>query len=253
MKTALCSIIVLQMIVAVFFSGCSVSSPESPPVQTGQYEKHFQVTYRQDITFGYLIYVPQEYNDSDAQWPLLVYLHGKGEKGSNLELVKSWGPPKIVENQKDFPFIVLSPQCPEDYIWTGIIEPLNRLLDEVMAGYRVDPRRVYLTGLSMGGFGSWQWGCRNPERFAAIAPVCGGGHADQACRLREVPVWAFHGAKDNVVELERSQEMVDALRACGGDVRITIYPEADHNSWTPAYADPELYQWFLVHTKKPRP
>jgi predicted peptidase len=124
------------------------------------------------------------------------------------------------------------------------------LLDEVSARYAVDPDRIYLTGLSMGGFGTWAWAIAEPHRFAAIAPICGGGAPAAVCALRHLPVWAFHGARDTVVPLHRSEDMVRALEACGGNVRFTIYPEAKHDSWTPAYADPELYQWFLQHIRR---
>jgi predicted peptidase len=123
------------------------------------------------------------------------------------------------------------------------------LLDEVQSKYKVDPDRVYLTGLSMGGFGTWETATQYPERFAAIVPICGGGRPYTVARLKNLPTWVFHGEKDNVVPIKRSEEMVDALKKAGGDVKFTRYPEAGHDSWTETYNNPELYDWFLKHTR----
>lgn len=173
-----------------------------------------------------------------------------GERGDgNLELIKVHGIPKIVDQRPDFPFVAVSPQCPRDSWWSSEIESLNALLDEIVATHAVDPRRIYLTGLSMGGFGAWALGMAYPRRFAAIAPICGGGSPHLVSALKDVPVWAFHGAKDTVVPPEESQQMVDALKACGGDVRFTLYPDADHDSWTETYENPALYEWFLSHAR----
>src|SRR5207244_11138343 len=144
----------------------------------------------------------------------------------------------------EFPFIVISPQSPGG---GGNNEALLVLLDEIQAKYTVDADRVYLTGLSMGGFGTWSLASENPDRFAAIAPICGGGQTFRARRLRTIPVWEFHGAKDPVVPLKGSQELVDAIKASGGDAKLTIYPEAMHDSWTETYDNKELYEWFLAH------
>jgi predicted peptidase len=175
----------------------------------------------------------------------MVFLHGAGERGSDLEKVKTHGPPKLVAQGKVFPFILVSPQCPEGQWWDT--DMLDALLDTVLAKYRVDPDRVYLTGLSMGGFATWAWAAAHPERFAAIAPICGGGDPFLAWRLKSLPVWAFHGAKDPVVPVKMTTDMVDALKAAGGDVRVTIYPDAGHDAWTDTYNNQELYDWFLQH------
>jgi predicted peptidase len=153
----------------------------------------------------------------------------------------------MIAHGKSFDFIIVSPQCPNDMWWPEKTDLLITLLDEIEAKYRVDTDRVYLTGLSMGGFGTWTLAAKYPNRFAAIAPICGGGERYSANRLKKVPVWAFHGAKDNTVPLARSQEMVDAIKKVGGDAKLTVYPEAEHDSWTETYNNPELYQWFLSH------
>ena len=111
--------------------------------------------------------------------------------------------------------------------------------------------RIYVTGLSMGGYGTWDLATRYPNRFAAIAPICGGGEPARACTVKHLPVWAFHGAKDEVVPLEQSQAMIDALAACDGNARLTVYPDADHDAWTQTYDNPELYDWFLSHRRQP--
>ncbi|WP_100899512.1 dienelactone hydrolase family protein [Nostoc flagelliforme] len=156
--------------------------------------------------------------------PTILFLHGAGQRGSNLDDVKKYGVPKIVEQQADFPFIVISPQSPRGEYWN--VERLSILLDQVIASYPVDPDRLYLTGLSMGGYGTWHLAAAQPERFAAIAPICGGGNPQAARNLKNLPVWAFHGAKDNVVPLSESEIMVSALKARDGNVKFTVYPEA---------------------------
>lgn len=186
-------------------------------------------------------------------YPLVLFLHGMGERGSDLNTVKVNGLPKLAEEQ-DFPFILVSPQCPlgvERYSnWLLHIDSIYALLDELIAQYRVDKMRVYVTGLSMGGYGTWEIAKRYPRKFAAIAPICGGGSVEQLERLNDVPVWAFHGAKDEVVPVDESKVMVKALREAGGQVKLTIYPEAYHDCWTETYNDPAFYTWLLSQKNK---
>lgn len=216
----------------------------------GQSEQVFQKEITKTVELKYLLHLPTGYGDNqDQKWPLMLFLHGAGERGSDLNKVKVHGPPKLIEQGKDLPFIVVSPQCPAGTWWTEQIDALTALLDDVQTRYAVDVNRVYLTGLSMGGFGSWALGCRYPNRFAAIVPICGGGEWFLAERLKNVPVWAFHGAKDSVVPLRQSQEMVDALKRAGGNVQLTVYPEANHDSWTETYNNPKLYEWLLSQRK----
>jgi predicted peptidase len=197
----------------------------------------------------YLVWLPSGYNTVNyKKWPLMLFLHGKGERGTVLETVKKNGPPHFVEQQPDFPFILISPLCPEEQYWS--IDELDALLTSLISKYRIDEDRVYLTGLSMGGFGTWAFATEHPERLAAIAPICGGGDTHRIKELINVPVWAFHGAKDDVVPVERSIEMVNALNCVGGNARLTIYPDANHNSWDAAYSDPELFKWLLSKTRK---
>jgi len=200
------------------------------------------------ITLNYLVYLPPEYNTSEeTKWPLILFLHGAGERGDSLNRVKKHGPPKLVEEGKDFEFIIISPQCPARQWWSA--ELLNRLLDEVIGKYRVDEERIYVTGLSMGGFGTWDLASEYPQRFAAIAPICGGGHPELAWNMRHLPVWVFHGAKDEVVSIGLSDIMVKSLKKYNNKVKYTVYPEATHDSWTETYDNPELYEWFLQNKK----
>ena len=201
------------------------------------------------VTMKYLLYLPKDYEQKPA-WPLLLFLHGSGEKGDDLNLVKKHGPPKLIEEGKEFPFIVVSPQCPSRKSW----EPfeLSALLDEMVEKYKVDQDRIYVTGLSMGGFGTWALAAHTPNRFAAIVPICGGGDPNRVRRLAHIPVWVFHGAKDPTVPLEMSQKMVEALKKSGGNPKFTIYPEAGHDSWTEAYNDPQLYEWLLQQKRMPK-
>jgi predicted peptidase len=205
----------------------------------------------------YLLFLPKGYDATSAKrWPLIFFLHGAGERGSNVWKVATHGPPKNVAQNPDFPFIVVSPQCPEGETWSNDI--LLGLLDDVTRGFNVDPDRVYLTGLSMGGYGTWSLGLRHPERFAAIVPICGGDElitvllakGEKGRALKSLGVWAFHGGKDPVVPLEESQRMVDILKKVGAqDVKLTVFPEAGHDAWTEAYNKPELYEWLLNHRR----
>jgi predicted peptidase len=217
----------------------------------GQSEQMFQKEITKKVSLKYLLYLPKGYGDTqDQAWPLLLFLHGAGERGDDLNLVKKHGPPKLIEQGREFPFLVVSPQCPLNSWWPEQVDALIALLDEVQSKYAVDADRVYLTGLSMGGFGTWTLISRHPERFAAAAPICGGGDRYLARRLKDVPVWAFHGAKDPVVPLQATTDMVEALKRAGGDVQLTVYPEAQHDSWTETYNNPRLYEWLLSHKRK---
>lgn len=201
-----------------------------PPVARGGYE--------------YQLFVPRGYAASGKEeWPLMIFLHGSGERGSDIARVKVHGPPKIVAQHPGFPFITISPQLPEDQDWDQA--KLEALLAHIRKTYRIDAKRIYLTGLSRGGHATWRWAAARPDLFAAIAPVSGRGDPVSACRLKDMPVWAFHGDRDDVVEPEGSFAMVQAIRACGGDPRLTIYPATGHDGWTPTYDDPALYRWLL--------
>jgi predicted peptidase len=215
-------------------------------------QKHsFHAQIQKNVSLNYLFYLPKDYHDtSDKTWPLIMFLHGMGERGEDIELVKKHGIPKVIEKKDDFPFVVISPQCPQYSVWPGQIDALHALLAEIIQKYHIDTSRIYLTGLSMGGFGTWHFAEVYPHLFAAVVPICGGtlphiGFPERIRVLKDTPVWAFHGAKDETVALSMSQELVDVLKANNGNVKFTIYPEAGHDSWTETYDNPELYEWLL--------
>ncbi len=199
------------------------------------------------VSLQYLVYLPPGYDNNDMNWPLVLFLHGSGERGDDINLVKLYGPPLLVDQGVDFPFILISPQCPLGQRWDPL--DLSVLLDAVEKIYRVDPNRVYLTGLSMGGEGTWNLAMAQPDRFAAIAPVCGrtGSLYLDADRIKSLPIWVFHGAKDDVVPISESQRMVKALKEYGSSNQFTVYREANHNAWTETYYNQELYKWLLEH------
>lgn len=209
-------------------------------------------TFEEEVTvtrkLNFLLSLPEGYEvEKEKKWPLLVFLHGAGERGDDLARVKIHGPPMLVEAGKKFPFLVASPQCPADEWWTE--QPVLELVDHLEEKYRVDPKRIYLTGLSMGGYGTWHFATRAPHRFAAIAPVCGGGVPYQMRWIKHLPVWAFHGDADGAVPVEESTRLVEALEKQGNEkAKITIYPGVGHNSWTETYNNPALYDWLLSHS-----
>ena len=194
------------------------------------------------VEIDYWLYLPREYARDERRWPLVLFLHGAGERG-DVDKARRHGPAKRIAAGEELPFILVVPSCPADRWWDP--DQIEVLLQEVCATHRIDEDRVYCTGLSMGGFGTWATAITYPNRFAAITPICGGGSPYLASRIKHLPVWTFHGAKDMVVPLHESQRMIDALQALGGDARITIYPEAEHDAWTAAYDDPELWKWML--------
>jgi predicted peptidase len=177
-----------------------------------------------ELTLDYLLYLPPRYASQNT-WPLLLFLHGAGERGNDIEKVKANGLPKLIEQGKQFPFIIVSPQCPAGDAWVWKLKSLCTLIDDLSAHYKVDQDRIYVTGFSMGGFGTWALAAYAPERFAAIIPICGGGEVTSVPRLKRLPVWAFHGANDDIVPIERSREMVDALTKAQGKAMLTVYPE----------------------------
>lgn len=198
----------------------------------------------ESLSIRFVAYLPRGYEqDSEKTWPLVLFLHGSGERGDDLTRVLFHGPPKHAKAGEPYPFILIAPQCPNGRWWS--MGELVSLLDHAQQTCRVDPDRVYLTGLSMGGFGSFQLASIVPERFAAVAPVCGGGDVQTAARLKDVPVWAFHGSADPVVPADRSREMVNAINAAGGNAKLTVYPNVGHDSWTKTYADPVFWRWLL--------
>jgi len=198
-------------------------------------------------SLSYLEYLPENYG-SGEKFPLVVFLHGAGERGDDLEKVAVHGWMKHVRQGEKLPFVMIAPQCPAAKYWGCYIESLNALLDMALEKYSVDPARVYLTGLSMGGTGTWMWSLANPERFAAVVPICGTGVYWYGGQLAKKSVWVFHGEADPVVPVVESINMVQSIRKHGGEPKLTLYPGVGHDSWSRAYADPALMEWMLAQT-----
>jgi predicted peptidase len=216
-----------------------------------QIPQHFEAQITQTVRLDYLLYLPADYgNDPMQRWPLILFLHGSGGRGSDLDLVRrDGGIAHHSENGHDLPFIVVSPQCPADSHWTLHLDALNALLNDVAAHYGVDENRVYLTGMSLGGAGAWMLAGVYPERFAAVAPISARIVPLPLSRLRNLPIWAFHGEADDVIPVSEAQRTVDALKAIGGNVKLTIYPGVGHDLWAQVYNNPDLYAWFLSHKR----
>jgi predicted peptidase len=237
----------------------AIAQPAAANLRSMHSPKQFKYTQTQRAKLDYLLFLPKDYQaKSEKRWPLMLFLHGAGERGNDVWKVTVHGPPKYVGQHPDFPFILVSPQCPEGQVWSDDV--LLGLLEEVTKECNVDRTRIYLTGLSMGGYGTWSLGLSHPEKFAAIVPICGGGETIQVLlangqkeqALKSLGIWAFHGAKDGVVPLDESQRMIDVLKRKGvPGVKFTVYPEADHDSWSQTYNNPELYTWLLQHQRKP--
>ncbi|GAA0126532.1 hypothetical protein UT300019_24350 [Clostridium sp. CTA-19] len=201
-------------------------------------------------TLSYLVYLPKSYN-TNVKMPLILSLHGSGERGKNIENVKKWGIHKILRSNDDFPFIVVSPQCPNGEIWEMQFNALKDLLDKVENDYNIDAERIYLTGYSLGGYGTWNFAILNPERFSAIVPISGGAISPKkALCLKNLPIWVAHGDNDTAVDLEESKRIVDCLKKYNSNIIFKVYEGRGHEVCTTAYEEPELFQWLLKQKKQ---
>ncbi len=189
----------------------------------------------------YLLYRPVEYESETGLWPMIVFLHGDGERGGDLSQVKREGLPRILEGLLHFPFLVLSPHLARRQSWST--EELDLLLSEVFSRERIDRSRVFATGLSGGGNAALELAAAFPERFAAVAAVSINRFPKEACRLK-VPLWVFHNSGDERIPLHTAKKLVGRLRECGADVRFTVYPREEHDAWSETYARSDLYEWF---------
>ncbi|MDG2123820.1 MAG: prolyl oligopeptidase family serine peptidase [Verrucomicrobiales bacterium] len=210
-------------------------------------------TKTDNLNNRFWLFLPERYKQAseDKPMPLIIYLHGSSRRGRNVEEVKANGLAPLMDERDDFEFAVASPQALSKYPWQRCWQPddLILLLDHLLTNYHIDSKRVYLTGLSMGGYGTWAAISKHPDRFAAAAPICGGGDPSLAESIGKLPVWAFHGDADGVVPIERSREMVGTIKAAGGNAKLTAYPGVGHDSYTRTYANPKLYGWFLDHQR----
>jgi predicted peptidase len=227
--------------------GLIVFSVSCSEKQTGQHAQFFRNKITKYTSSQYLLYLPKDYWENEKKWPLVFYLHGSGARGEDVNRVKNNGLPKLVEEGREFPFILVSPQHKKNTRWSN--DFLEALLDEIISDYHVDEDRVYITGLSGGGRGTWYFATEYPDRFAAIAVISARGIPEGASRIKHIPIWIFHGAKDKLVPIRHAEAMVAALKAVGGSVKYTVYPEAGHNAWTETYDNPKLYEWLLSHER----
>jgi predicted peptidase len=249
---SVCSMSALAATGIVYAQDEPAVTAATEPAAGTQVELTFKTSDEAEVPL--LVYLPKNFDtESGDAYPLIFFLHGRGESNGPPSLVAKWGPPMMAARGDDLPFVIVSPQCPKEDRWASDTQQkrLAELLDDVVTKYKIDEERIFLTGLSMGGYGSWTMAARQPDRFAAVAPVCGGGNVEDAEKLKDVPIWAFHGSDDSVVPLSKSTEMVDAIKEAGGSsIRLTTYEHLSHNSWSPTYAMPDLYYWMEKQAKK---
>jgi len=242
---SLTGIFILSGLVMMHFSACGEDGQNSlGPVQIAVYDKS---------ALDYLLFVPQNVSAAvNGKFPLILSLHGIGERGSDLSELKRDGLPKILDGNTEFPFMVLSPQCPETTEW--YYDRTDRLtlqtLQDVIAAYPVDTNRIYVTGYSMGGIGTWDFTIRYPDKIAAILPIAFRAETGwNVAAMKSVPVRAFHGENDDVIPLQSAQNLVNAFIKIGGQIDFTTYPGTGHDAWTKTYNNPDVYTWLLSRTR----
>jgi len=235
------------LLALILFVAPALAEDAAPGKQTAH---EFKGTVNgKESSIKYLLYLPKGFDaKKETAWPVLLFLHGSGERGTDIDKVKVHGPPKLVEKGTDLPMIVISPQCPAGQWWD--VDLLAGLIESVIKSHKGDKTKVYCTGLSMGGFGTWTLCSKHPALFAAAVPICGGGNPKEVAAMKDIPTWVFHGDKDNAVNVKKSQEMVDALKAAGGAVEFTVYEGVGHDSWTKTYEAPKLWEWLAKQQRK---
>lgn len=209
--------------------------------------KKITVQKTDEYSLGYILYTPETITENT---PLIVFLHGAGERGNGkdeLDLVNVHALPQLINEGCDYPAFVLCPQCPKDFVWNNQVYFLKKLIDEIKETYPIG--KIAITGISMGGYGTWEMGMCYPDFFSCIAPVCGGGLSWRTETLKDMKIWAFHGDADSVVPCNNSYEMVDKVNQFGGNAKLTIFHNVDHDSWNPAYRETKLIDWLLENTK----
>lgn len=264
-RTILCSFFFLFVFTVISIDHSMAEEKPSPGKQVAQTLqlklKSTPDKPEESFDISFWLYLPKNYQPDGKPVPLMLFLHGAGERGKDLAVVKKHGPPMLVDKGKEFPFIIVSPQRSmtqeEEKLpykewkktpWRP--ERLTALLDTLEKNYNVDKSRVYLTGLSMGGYGTWNLASTHPKRFAAIAPICGGGDPKKMAVLKDLPIWTFHGDKDTTVKISETEAIIKAIKAAGGDPKFTVYKGVGHHSWIKAYENSKLFEWLLEHRKK---
>ncbi len=243
-----------RLLFAAVFAFCALSLPSradekpAPGAQTPQTQE-VEGDKGAKTTVSYLLALPPASEAKPAGgYPLMLFMHGAGERGSDLNLVKKHGPPKLVgKNPELNKFIIVSPQCPTGGRWDVVA--MKGLIDHIASTQPVDKNRIIITGLSMGGYGTWAMLAKYPNLAAAAVPICGGGKPETAALFKDVPIHCYHGAKDPTVPQKQSDDMIEALKKAGGKPEYTVFPDAAHDSWTAAYSDPKLFAWMLAQKK----
>lgn len=221
----------------------AVALPQEP-IQAAEFKGKVVKAVRYD----YLVSLPDGYEKSKDRVPLVLFLHGAGERGNDVQKVKVHGVIKEIAKGRKVPAVVVAPQCEERGWWDA--DALTSLVDFLERKYRIDKNRIYVTGLSMGGFGTWALGMRNPGRFAALAPICGGGDPTEVAKIANVPMWVTHGDEDKAVPVSESQKMVDATRAAGNQrIQFTVIKGGQHDVWTDVYAADRFYEWMFAQRR----
>ncbi len=241
---------------AVLLASLSETSPADPPAvaRTNAAARDAAWWYglRQRLglteTYPYLVDLPHDYNaDSGKRWPLILFLDNAADRGTDPPIVRRSGLAGLVHDGRQLPAVLISPVCPEGEGWDT--EILSHLLDEVEAKYCIDADRIYVSGISAGGDGAWALALAQPERFAAVVPICGESDPSDAARLVHLPLWAFHGLKDQIIPVAETVTMIQVIRQAGGHPHLTLFPDAGHNSWDLAYANEALYTWLFAQKR----
>ena len=236
------------ILATIILSSLAMLALADDPAPGKQVEQ--KVDLGDDHSYDFLLYLPEDYEPTKPH-AFMLFLHGRGESNGPLSIVKKWGPPRLVDGGQKLPYIIASPQCPRKSFWSqaGEQAKLDKFLAHLQEKYAIDEGRMYLTGLSMGGFGSWTLAANHPDKFAAVLPVCGRGNPADAEKLKDIPIWAWHGLADSVVKPAGTEDMVKAIREAGGEKLIyTSLEGIGHNSWSAAYSTPQIYQWFNKHS-----
>ena len=238
------------------FLRAKAAEANAPLAAAGKYAAQWTGSFEQgnfDGKLPFQLRVPKELNKG-AKYPLLLFLHGAGEKGNDNQKQLKHDPTKLAP--KDVfgknPMIVVAPQCPADQFWSGqILDSVIKMVKDFEKELPVDPQRIYVTGLSMGGYGTWSSLALEPRLFAAAIPICGGGDAASVRKFDKVPVWAFHNDGDPTVPVDGSRSMIAALKKAGGEPKYTEYQSTQHDAWSRTYKDPALWEWLLKQKGKP--
>jgi predicted peptidase len=239
---------------AIVFAFLAAVAVQAGDAKTGFIDKIYKGkdAKGKETEVKYIVFVPKDY-DGSKEFPVILFLHGAGETGTDGKRQAEVGLGKAIrKKQEKFPFITVFPQSQKGGWGANSAEGKRAIaiLEEVEKDYKTDKKRVYLTGLSMGGFGTWSQAVAHPKRWAAIAPICGGGDPNSADKIKDIPCWCFHGDADTSVNVQKSRDMIKALKDAGANPKYDEYPKVGHNSWDRAYATAELYEWFLKHSIK---